>query len=216
MEPELAQEAVETMQAAPVAGAGNEREQEKSALLDRMAGGVTGNDVPVVEEHREMPEVESEGALAVVEVETAVVEQSQHAPERKQARDSVALEFPDALSEGTELFEACQEELAYLREAKSPLADDPRAEYKIARRMSRVLGYAQRGAVREPEVPAVPVKPAAAPQRRSVRPMPTGGAPVESPATTLERRVAGAKSTGEMLELMREIGTPFEALLKRR
>jgi len=75
-----------------------------------------------------------------------------------------------------------------------------------------VLGYSQRAAVQE--APHVPAKNAAAP-RRSVRPMPTRGAPVESPVTTLERRVSGAKSAGEMLELMREIGTPFEALLKR-
>jgi len=37
MEPELAQEAVESMQAAPVAGAGNGTEREKSELLERMA-----------------------------------------------------------------------------------------------------------------------------------------------------------------------------------
>ena len=212
MEPELAQEAVETMQAAPVAGAGNEREQEKSALLDRMAGGVAEQENPVTEEHREMPEVESERVQAVVDEEAAAADE---VAERAQARESVARDFPDALKEGSELFDACQEEMAYLLDANSPLASDPQAEYKIARRMARVLGYAQRGAVRELEVPAAPVKPAAALQRRSVRPMPTGGAPVESPATTLERRVAGAKSTGEMLELMREIGTPFEALLKR-
>ena len=102
--------------------------------------------------------------------------------------------------------------LAYLLDANSPLASDPQAALKIARRMARVLGYSKRAAVAD--APVAPVKPAAAP-RRSVRPMPTGGAPVESPATTLERRVSGAKSTGDMLELMREIGTPFEALLKR-
>jgi len=101
----------------------------------------------------------------------------------------------------------------YLLDANSPLASDPQAELKIARRMARVLGYSKRAAV--VEAPPVPAKAATPPPRRSVRPMPTGGAPVESPVTTLERRVSGAKSTGEMLELMREIGTPFEALLKR-
>ena len=118
------------------------------------------------------------------------------------ARDALAKEFPDALKEGSELAEACREELAYLREAQSPLADDPEAEYKVAKRMARMMGLANRPAC-EKQV------------RRAVRPMPTLGAPVESAATTLERRMAGAKSTGEMLELMREVGTPFEALLKR-
>ena len=210
MEPELAQEAVETMQAAPVAGAGNEREREKSVLLDQMAGGEELPDAPVAEEALEIAEEEVQAGAG--DEAAAAADAAQQAVERKQARESVAREFPDALAEGTELFEACREELAYLREAKSPLADDPQAEYKIARRMARVLGYSQRAAVAEaPVVPAKNVVPA----RRKVRPMPTGGAPVESPVTTLERRVSGAKSTGEMLELMREIGTPFEALLKR-
>lgn len=185
MEPDVAPEAVDTMQAAPVAGADNQLEREKSAILDRMEGDDEGGDGLVVEE--EAADVEQEAA-------------------HKQALESVAREFPDALTVGSELYEACREELAYLREANSPLADDPQAEYKIARRMSRVMGLSLQRA-------AAPAK--NAPQRRSVRPMPTGGAPVESPVTTLERRVSGAKSSGDMLELMREIGTPFEALLKR-
>jgi len=184
MEPDVAPEAVDTMQAAPVAGADNQLEREKSAILDRMEGD------------------DERGEALVVEEEAADEEQEDA---HKQALESVAREFPDALTVGSELYEACREELAYLRETKSPLADDPLAEYKIARRMSRVMGLSQR--------PATPAK--NAPQRRSVRPMPTGGAPVESPVTTLERRVSGAKSSGDMLELMREIGTPFEALLKR-
>ena len=188
MEPDMAPEAVDTMQAAPVAGADNELEREKSALLDRMDGDEAGDDVPVAE---------SDDAGQ----EQAALDEAA----RKQARESVAKEFPEALAQGSELYEACREELAYLREANSPLANDPQAEYKIARRMARVLGLSQR--------PAASAK--NAPQRRSVRPMPTGGAPVESPVTTLERRVSGAKSSGDMLELMREIGTPFEALLKR-
>jgi len=197
MEPELAQEAVESMQAAPVAGAGNGSEREKSELLERMAENEEIGEVLVVEDEPvETPEINPENEVA----------------ERKQARESVAREFPEALAEGSELFEACQEEMAYLLDANSPLASDPQAEYKIARRMARVLGYSQRPVVQE--APHVPAKNTAAP-RRSVRPMPTRGAPVESPVTTLERRVSGAKSTGEMLELMREIGTPFEALLKR-
>ena len=119
------------------------------------------------------------------------------------SREVLAKEFPDALNPGSELAEACREELAYLREAQSPLAEDPEAEYKIAKRMARMIGYSNRPACGK-----------AAP-RRSVRPMPTFGAPIESPATALERRMAGAKSTGEMLELMREVGTPLEVLLKR-
>ncbi|MEI8233471.1 MAG: hypothetical protein WCH57_02160 [Verrucomicrobiota bacterium] len=194
MEPEVAApEAVETMQAAPVAGAGNEKEREKSALLTRMDGTVEP------EEAEPEPEVSSE------EEEAAAMELTLEAA-RTEARQAVAREFPEALTQGSELFEACREELEYLREAQSPLAEDPQAEYKIARRMARLLGQPQR--------PPVPEPPKAAP-RRKVRPMPAGNAPVEPPATTLERRVAGAKSTGEMLDLMREIGTPFEALLRR-
>ena len=205
MEPEqAAQDVVDTMQAAPVAGAGNEKEREKSVLLDRMDGNEEIGDILVVEEELAEEEVEAEGSTAGAEDEV------QQTEVRKQARESVAREFPEALAEGSELYEACQEELAYLREAQSPLADDPLAEYKIARRMARVLGLSRRAPVAEP--PAAPAKSA---PRRKVRPMPAGNAPVESPATTLERRVSGAKSTGEMLELMREIGTPFEALLKR-
>ena len=212
MEPELAPEAVESMQAAPVAGAGNEKEREKSSLLERMGGneelgeGLAMEEEPTAEEGEAEPEVDP---AATADKTEAVAE----AAERKQARESVAREFPEALKEGSELFEACQEEMAYLLDANSPLASDPQAEYKIARRMARVLGYSQRAAAQE--APPAPAKSATPAPRRSVRPMPTGGAPVESPVTTLERRVSGAKSTGEMLELMREIGTPFEALLKR-
>ena len=207
MEPELAQEAVESMQAAPVAGAGSGKEREKSELLERMAENEETGEVLVVEEEPGAEQEEPETGAATVAANEAA-----QAAERKQARDLVAREFPEALTEGTELFEACREELAYLCEAQSALASDPQAELKIARRMARMLGYSKRAAVGE--APPVPTK-AAVPPRRSVRPMPTGGAPVESPVTTLERRVSGAKSTGEMLELMREIGTPFEALLKR-
>ncbi len=117
------------------------------------------------------------------------------------AREEIAQEYPDALVPGTELYEACNEEMAYLRQANSPLIRDPQVQYRIARRMARALGY-QRA-------------PAPAQPRRTVRPVPKGGSPVEPPAATLERRVAGAKSPGAMLELMREIGTPLEKLLKK-
>lgn len=200
MEAEQANEAVEPMQAAPLAGAENEREHEKSSLLERMEDhepeveGVL-NEEPALEEE---PATDSANEAALAEA-------------RKTGREALAREFPEALAEGTELYEACREELAYLREARSPLASDPQAEYKIARRMARLLGMTPKR-----ETPSAPAKVPATPPRRSVRPVPTGGAPVETPATTLERRVSGAKSTGEMLDLMREIGTPFEALLKRR
>ena len=196
MEPDVAApEAVETMQAAPVAGAGNEKEREKSALLIRMDG--TEEAAQEAEPEAEVSAEEEEEASLALTLEAA----------RTEAREAVAREFPEALSQGSELFEACREELEYLREAQSPLADDPQAEYKIARRMARLLGQAERLPVPEPAKVA---------PRRKVRPLPAGNAPVEPPATTLERRVAGAKSTGEMLDLMREIGTPFEALLRRR
>jgi hypothetical protein len=111
------------------------------------------------------------------------------------------------------------------------LVSEPHAYYTVARRMARSLGYkvgdgkgaalsgVQRG-VRDAPVPQVasasePATRTYAPfQRRSVRPVAIGGAPVESAATTLERRLAGAKSSGAMLELMGEIGTPFASLLK--
>ena len=204
MEPELAAEAVESMQAAPGAGAGSEKEREKSALLDRMDAGEEAGDVLVVEDE----------PAADVAQEHAGADAEAVSEARNQAHEALLREFPDALAEGTELYEACREEMAYLRESGSPLAEDPQAQYKVARRMARLLGLSQSAAAQEPPVAAAP-KNAAQPARRKLRPMPAGGAPVESPATTLERRVAGAKSTGEMLELMREIGTPFEALLKR-
>lgn len=201
MEPDLAEQATETMQAAPVAGAENEKEREKSALLEQMAGGEGddgageggGADAPEPAP-REDGEEEAPEDAAVAEA-------------RQKARKALAKDFPDALAEGSELAAACREELDYLREAGSPLADDPEAEYKIARRMTMLMGLGARKSAPEP--------PAKAARRRSLRPLPTGGAPVESPATALERRVAGAKSTGDMLNLLREIGTPFEALLKR-
>jgi hypothetical protein len=104
------------------------------------------------------------------------------------------------------LHDACREELAYLRESNSPLIRDPQVEYKVARRLARALGL--RRAASEAVSPPVP-------PRRTVRPVPVGVSPVEAPVATLERRVAGARSPGAMLDLMREIGTPFEALLKK-
>lgn len=205
MEPELAEQAVESMQAAPVAGADNDKEREKSVLLDRMDG--AGVESPLEEM---LPAQEAE-AMTEEEVAPSAEEEAARVEAGRKAREALAREFPDALQPGSELAEACREEMAYLRESRSPLADDPQAEYKVARRMARLMGVRPAGL----EAPAHVAKAAPLPPRRSVRPMPTGGAPVESPATALERRVAGAKSTSDMLDLMREIGTPFEALLKR-
>lgn len=189
--------------AAPVEDAGNELEREKSSLLDQMEGGEPVEEAAL----EEAPEDRAAGAEG--QERPAATDETA----RKEAREALAREYPDALTVGSELYQACREELEYLREAHSPLADDPMAEYKIAKRMARVMGLTpQRAAAAAAPAPAKSV-----PQpRRSVRPMPAGGAPVESPLTTLERRVAGAKSPGDMLDLMREIGTPFEALLKRR
>jgi len=190
MEPEVAvAQAADTTLAALDTGAGNVKEREKSALLERMEA---GDEIPAVIEEEVLEEVE---AAPEVDEETAA---------RNEALAALEREFPEALVEGSELFVACREELEYLREAQSPLADDPQAEYKIARRMTRLLP--KRAPVPEPAKPA---------PRRKVRPLPAGNAPVDSVETTLERRLAGAKSTGQMLELMREIGTPFEALLRR-
>jgi hypothetical protein len=134
-------------------------------------------------------------------------------------RELVVAEYPDALIPGTDLYEACMEEMAYLKEQKSPLAADPQAHYKVARRMARAMGYSRhlpRGTEENVGLEAsVGMRQGGAVPRRSVRPVPTGGQPVEPPLATLERRVSSARSMGEMLELMREIGTPFEALLKR-
>jgi len=107
MEPELAQEAVESMQAAPVAGAGSEKEREKSELLERMAENEEIGEVLVVEDE---PVAEDEEPEI-----TPVAHAAAEAVERKQAHESVAREFPEALTEGTELFEACQEEMAYTK-----------------------------------------------------------------------------------------------------
>lgn len=197
MEPDVAaEEAVESMQAAPVAGAGSEKEREKSALLSRME---------TVESPETGLEPETEEETVSPEEEVREAQDAEREAARAEARKALEREFPEALTPGSELSEACREELEYLREAQSPLADDPQAEYKIARRMARLLGAGQRSAP-EPQKSA---------PRRKVRPVPAGNVPAEPPATTLERRVAGAKSTGEMLDLMREIGTPFEALLRR-
>jgi hypothetical protein len=184
------------MQAAPGEGAGDEKEREMSALLSRMEGEEeTETAVEGEAEELDGEELPGEEEARDAELEAA----------RKEARQALAREFPEALTPGSELFEACREEMEYLREARSPLAEDPQAEYKIARRMARLLGPAQRPG-QEPQRTA---------PRRKIRPMPGGSAPAEPPATVLERRVAGAKSTGDMLALMREIGTPFEALLRR-
>jgi hypothetical protein len=122
-----------------------------------------------------------------------------------EAQAALAEDFPDALTPGTELYEACREELNYLRESNSPLIQDPQAPYKVARRLARTLGIQKASTS-----PAASIMP-----RRSVRPVPAGGTPVEAPAAVLERRLAGARSQGAMLELMREIGTPFEALMQK-
>ena len=121
----------------------------------------------------------------------------------RQAHDALREEFPEAATPGSDFYEACQEELAYLRESGSPLADDPQVEYKVARRLSRTLGYRRATA---PETAA---------PKRTFRPLPAGGTPIPPPQATMERRIAGAHSPDAMLELMRELGTPFEALLPK-
>lgn len=126
---------------------------------------------------------------------------------RQQVQEALAAEFPEALVPGTELHEACQEEMAYLREIGSPLKDDPAAAYKVARRLARLFGRRGEGAA----APATTMGP---PPKRTMRPLPVGGVPVETPLVALERRVSGANSSGAMLDLMREYGTPIEALMR--
>lgn len=136
-------------------------------------------------ERRRQRELEAAEALAA------------HRGAEAQAEAALLEEYPDALTPGTELFEACREELRYLEEAKSPLVRDPQVLYKVARRFARTLGLEK------------------SPSRRRARPVPANAAPLETPVAALERKLSGARSTSAMLELMREIGTPFEALLKR-
>ncbi len=125
--------------------------------------------------------------------------------ERETARQTLAEEFPDALTPGSELYEAITEEVSYLRDTNNPICRDPAFEAKVARRMARALGYQ-----RAPQPTAEPVTP-----RRTARPVPTGGAPLDAAIVPVERRVAGAQSPDAMLDLMRELGTPFEALLAK-
>lgn len=129
---------------------------------------------------------------------------------------AVGEEFPEALVPGTELYEAVHEELGYLKESKSPLLNDPYVQYKVARRMARTLGYRPTragAAVVNQGGGSRPI--AAGPMAvRSVRPVPVRSVTMEDPATSIERRVASASSSSAMLELMRELGTPVERLLK--
>ena len=129
------------------------------------------------------------------------------------AKATLAEEFPDALTPGTELHDACVEEQNYLRDSNSPLIRDPQFEYKVARRMARVLGL-RRSAGSEGPASAAPKAPAGTP-KRTVRPLPAGGMAAEPPASPFLRRMAYARSTSAMLDLMREFGTPFEVLLKQ-
>lgn len=112
-------------------------------------------------------------------------------------------EYPEALTPGSELYEACREELAYLKESGNPLSRDPGVAYKVARRLARTLGYPRH--TETAPVAAV----------RTARPLPAGGTPLEAPVMAVERRVAEARSPDAMLSLMRELGTPFEALLQK-
>jgi hypothetical protein len=141
----------------------------------------------------------------------AVQEREHEAQATRQRAEAVAQtvlaeEYPDAVTPGTELYEACAEELDYLRAAKSPLMEDPQVQYKVARRMARTLGVGKAASAE--------AKPAVTP-KRSVRPLPVGGTPIEPGPVTLERRVAQARSSHAMLELMREYGTPIEALMRK-
>jgi len=129
------------------------------------------------------------------------------------AQAALSEEYPDALTPGTELHDACADELDYLREANSPLIRDPQVQYKIARRLARTLGYRKAAMPRENPAPAS--KNAGVVAKRTVRPLPAGGSAVEAPVMALERRVTEARSSDAMLSLMREFGTPFEALLKQ-
>ena len=161
------------------------------------------------------------------------------------AQTALAEEFPDALTPGNELHDACAEELAYLRDSQSPLIHDPEVQYKVARRMARALGWHRADEVevsaQEKHKPLNPmpkqtnqdrssgtsgetagtpcevaaIRSGAVAPKRTVRPVPAGGSPVETPINTLERRMSEARSSHAMLSLMREFGTPFEALLKR-
>lgn len=131
--------------------------------------------------------------------------------------------FPDLAENGTPLREAVEEEIQYLVATKSPLLNQPDFPLVVARRMARSLGVKPAGTAGQSTAgaskpqngtPAV-VKNTGAnkPGSRGIRPLPAGGSPVELPS--LEQRAAGAKTSAQMLELMKEFGTPIAELARR-
>lgn len=146
--------------------------------------------------------------------EEASKSEKQRSQEQFNSRLSEAMsqareEYPEAFKDGTEFNQELSEEFEYLQGIQSPLLHDPNYPIRLSKRVARRLGYKKPDSAPDPKTLAKPASPA---QKRSVRPVATGGTPVEAAATTLEQRIAGAKSADAMLELMRELGTPFEKL----
>ncbi len=125
-------------------------------------------------------------------------------------------QYPDLGNPASELANACQEELQYLAATGSLLLEQPNFPLMVVRRMARSLGLKAASAATAPA--GLQATPPAKPARRGVRPVPTGGAPLEEPKQALDRRIEAALKSGskkEMEALLREAGTPFEALMKR-
>ena len=269
MEKEQATMAVQSMEAAPIAGAENDREKTMTVLLEGMSaeqadeavgeeitteaegGGALAQDpdvaadTAVISEEAEVPAQNStdvgEGEPATLDDDgESEISGGESASDGKQARNFrgrwdhlneqerrvVELTTKRGLTlgeayravYGVEALPALNGEAEGQDEAGEPKreAGQSQSTNQFQRSMQNTNPTEPVRTTEAPQAQApVSARPAGAIPRRSVRPVPAGGSPVEAPATTLERRVAGVRSTGEMLELMREIGTPFEALLKR-
>ncbi len=248
MENEQATMAVQSMEAAPVAGAENGREKTMSVLLEGMSAGDAAEAAPVGEDEAIVPEANEEASESSKDSETLDSTDS--------SGDSASSETAGS-DDDAEAETAGEESAPDGKQARNfrgrwdHLDERERRVVELATKRGLTLGEAYRAVYGVEGIPALsgedgesentrasesmnqhsiktnssePVrsadsaqtpKPGGVAPRRSVRPVPAGGSPVEAPITTLERRVSSVRSTGEMLELMREIGTPFEALLKR-
>ncbi len=170
-----------------------------------------------------LAELKADRKMAIKEKELATKSREQKSTERNQSQmakavDEVRGSFPDALQEGTELFTAINEEMEYLQASDSPLLKNPSYPLLVAKRVARAIGY-RKPAAAAPANAAPPLKPTppSAPVR-GVRPVASGGSPIEPAAKTPEQMIAEAKAAGPeaLLELMTKVGTPFSALTGKR
>lgn len=184
----------------------------------------------------ELSELKADRKIA--EKEKALGEQQKQESERGKFEQSVEASlasahesFPDAFTEGSELSDAVAVEFEFLQATESPMLRNPNYPKLVIQRVARQLGIRPaavagrdggNGAVPAP----APVAAAPAGQgqgganggnaakggnsvNRGVRPVPAGGSPVAEVALTLEERMKSAKTPEEMLELLKEYGTPI-------